>query len=62
MTIDVGAPYWVNPDDLTALGIDPDLYLKSGRPGWLGYVLDRKKDAALIARLETMREQHATKQ
>jgi hypothetical protein len=72
--IDVGAPYLVNPADLTALGIDPELYRKSGRGAiedengklqpswWAGYMLDRKQDAALIARLETMREQHKTKQ
>ena len=52
---DLGVPYIVNPDDLEALGIDPEPYLKSGSNSgshWAGYMLDRKKDAALIERLE----------
>jgi hypothetical protein len=60
------APYLVDPDQLRALGIDPDPYLKSGShkggPDWAGWMLDRKRDAALIARLESMREQHRTVQ
>jgi hypothetical protein len=58
-------PYLVSPDDLRALGIDPDLYFKSGsnkRNSWAGWMLDRKKDAALIARLQSKHEPHGTMQ
>jgi hypothetical protein len=59
-------PYLVSPDDLRALQIEPDLYFKTGsnggRGGWAGWMLDRKKDAALIERLQSMREPHGTRQ
>ena len=48
---DNGVPYFVSPDDLRALQIDPDLYFKTGSNGhdsWAGWMLDRKEDAALI--------------
>jgi hypothetical protein len=48
----------VNPDDLQALGIDPDTCLKCFGTG----ALDRKKDKALIARLQPMHEPHGTVQ
>jgi hypothetical protein len=58
-------PYLVDPAELKALGIDPDLYFKHGtREGgsWAGWMLDRKKDSALIERLKSMTEQHPTVQ
>jgi hypothetical protein len=58
-------PYIVDPDELDALGIDPDLYFKSGsnkRGTWVGWILDRTKDAALIIRLQAMQEPHRTVQ
>jgi hypothetical protein len=58
-------PYLVDPNELEALGVDPEPYFKSGhssRGGWAGYMLDRKKDAALIERLQSMHEQHGTVQ
>jgi hypothetical protein len=61
----IGAPYLVNPAELEALGIDPDHYFKSGETkdgGWYGWMLDRTKDAALIARLQAMQEPHRTVQ
>ena len=62
---DIGAPYFVDPKELEALGLDPDEYRKSGRTkngGWAGWALDRKKDAALIERLQSVTEQHKTAQ
>lgn len=62
---DHGVPYFVDPDKLKALGVDPDPYFKSGSRkggGWMGWILDRKKDAALIQRLQSMNEQHGTVQ
>ena len=62
---DNGVPYFVSPDDLRALQIDPDLYFKtgsSGRRSWAGWMLDRKKDAALIERLQSMHSLHITMQ
>jgi hypothetical protein len=61
---DKGVPYWANLEDLEALGIDPAPYFRdcmSCDQPW-GYVLDRKKDAALIERLQSMEEEHTTKQ
>jgi hypothetical protein len=58
-------PYLVDPAELKALGVDPDLYLKSGSTkggSWAGWMLDRKKDSALIERLQSMTEQHPTVQ
>ena len=56
-------PYLVDPDHLRALQIDPDVYLKSSPVGgWVAWMLDRKKDAALIERLQSMREPHGTVQ
>jgi len=50
-------PYLVDPDHLRALQIDPDVYLKSSPVGgWVAWMLDRKKDAALIERLQSMRD------
>ncbi len=37
--IDNGVPYCVNPDDLRALQIEPDVYFKSGYGGWAGWML-----------------------
>jgi hypothetical protein len=62
---DNGVPYFVNPADLRALQIDPDLYVKAGsngRSSWAGWALDRKKDAALIERLRSMHLLHETMQ
>jgi hypothetical protein len=62
---EAGVPYLVTPDDLRALGIDPDVYSKSGsnnRNGWAGWMLDRKKDAVLIERLQSMQSPHRTMQ
>jgi len=62
---DNGVPYFVSPDNLRALQIDPDLYFKTGSngcSGWVGWILDRKKDAALIERLQSMREPRRTVQ
>jgi len=62
---DNGVPYLVNPDDLRALQIDPDLYFKTGsnkHNSWAGWMLDRKKDAALIERLRSMHLLHETMQ
>jgi hypothetical protein len=56
-------PYLVDPEHLRALKIDPGPYLKSSSVGgWVGWMLDREKDAALIARLQSMREPHGTVQ
>jgi hypothetical protein len=54
-------PYLASPADLQALGLEPDVYLKSIGDG-AAWLLDRKKDAALIERLQSMREPHATRQ
>jgi hypothetical protein len=54
-------PYLADPADLRALGLDPDVYLKSLGSG-AGWLLDRKKDAALIGRLQSMHEPHASVQ
>jgi hypothetical protein len=51
-------PYFVDPDELTALGVDPDQYFRSGSGGWAGWMLDRTKDAALIGRLQSINEPH----
>ena len=59
---EVGAPYLVVPDDLRALGVNPDLYFKSFGRGMMGYALDRKKDAVLIERLQSMQLPHRTMQ
>jgi hypothetical protein len=62
---DVGAPYLVSPKELEALGVEPDLYFKSGSTkgcGWAGWMLDRKKDSELIERLQSMTGQHRTVQ
>jgi hypothetical protein len=62
---EVGAPYFVDPRDLQALGIDPFLYFKIGsanNSGWAGWILDREKDAALIERLRAMQLPHGTVQ
>jgi len=62
---DNGVPYFVSPDDLRALQIEPELYFKTGsngRSGWAGWMLDRKKDAALIERLQSMHSLHETMQ
>ena len=51
------------PRDLRALGVDPEAYFKCGsnkRNSWAGWMLDRKKDAALIERLQSMHEPHET--
>jgi hypothetical protein len=54
-------PYFASPADLRALGVDPDPYLTplGSAAGWL---LDRKMDAALIQRLQSMHEPHRTTQ
>jgi hypothetical protein len=58
---DMGVPYFVAPDDLRVLGLDPDTYFKGFGNG-AGWALDRKKDAALIERLRSMQEPHGTVQ
>jgi hypothetical protein len=58
---EMGVPFFVIPDDLRSLGVDPDIYLKSFGTG-AGWMLDRKKDAVLIERLRSMREPHGTEQ
>lgn len=58
-------PYLVRPDDLRALGINPDPYLRCGdsqQGGWSAYMLDREKDAALIQRLQAKHSPHGTMQ
>jgi hypothetical protein len=55
-------PYLVCPDDLRALEIDPNIYLTSFGSNAAGWALDRKKDAALIRRLQSMHEPHGTMQ
>jgi hypothetical protein len=70
---EAGVPYFVDPEELRALGVDPEPYLRSHRVGIdegagvemgyaAGYMLDRRKDAALIERLRQKREPHGTKQ
>ena len=54
-------PYLAYPADLRALGLDPDVYLKSLGSG-VGWLLDREKDAALIERLQSMHLPHETMQ
>jgi hypothetical protein len=57
-------PYLVHPRALR-LGIDPDLYFKCGsnkHNSWAGWMLDRKKDSALMERLQSMHEPHETRQ
>jgi len=54
-------PYLAYPADLRALGLDPDVYLKSLGSG-VGWLLDREKDAALIERLQSMHLLHETMQ
>jgi hypothetical protein len=57
------SPYLVDPEDLRTLQIDPGPYLKSSSVGGpVGWMLDRKKDAALIERLQLMHEPHWTLQ
>jgi hypothetical protein len=58
---DIGAPYFVSPDRLKALGVEPDRYLRSFG-SVAGWSLDRKKDAVLIERLQAMTEPHETVQ
>jgi hypothetical protein len=63
--ITIDTPYLANLDDLEVLGIDPEPFRfnSSGRGWhWAGYMLDRKKDAALIERLQSMNEQHGVLQ
>jgi hypothetical protein len=62
---DNDVPYFVGRAELKALGIDPDVYFKSGSTkggSWAGWMLDRKKDAVLIERLQSMAEPHRTVQ
>jgi hypothetical protein len=44
----------IDPDELRALGVDPEPFQRE-ICCWLGYGLDREKDAALIARVRVMR-------
>jgi len=62
---EVGDPAIVSPDELRALGVDPDDYFKTRATATgliSGWMLDRKKDAALIERLQSMRERHQAMQ
>jgi hypothetical protein len=58
----LGAPYLVDPDNLRALGVDPRLHLKRFGDGGMAWMLDRKKDAALIERLRSVHEPHESMQ
>jgi hypothetical protein len=53
---EAGVPYFVVPDDLTVLGLDPDQYRRAMGPGMGAVVLDRVNDAELIHRLSTRRD------
>jgi hypothetical protein len=53
---EAGAPYLVDPNELMTLGLDPAQYLRTIGNG-AGYMLDRVKDADIIERLSTMRDQ-----
>jgi hypothetical protein len=52
---EAGVPYLVDPDHLRILGHDPEQYFRTSG-NWNGFMLDRVKDAALISRLNTMRD------
>jgi hypothetical protein len=57
---EAGVPYLVDPAELKMLGLDPAQYLRTietGDGALAGYMLDRTKDADLISRLSTMRDQ-----
>jgi len=59
------SPNLVARDDLLALGLDPETYRMTRSYKhcvWLGYALDRKRDAAIIERLQSMQEAHKTTQ
>ncbi len=55
-------PYCVDPRDLSALGVDPDIYFGPIGRNAAGWTLHRKRDAALIQRLQSRRESHGTVQ
>jgi hypothetical protein len=58
-------PYFVSSDDLRSVGVDPAIYLKvlpTVRGAMCGCMLDRKKDAVLIERLQSLQEPHEKKQ
>jgi integrase len=50
---EAGVPYLVNPDILTALGLDPDEFLET-RGNMTGWVLDRAKHRDIIHRVQSM--------
>jgi hypothetical protein len=52
---DAGVPFFVDPNDLTLLGHDPEQYFRTSGD-WTAFMLDRVKDADLISRLSTMRD------
>ena len=61
---EAGVPYCANPDQLLALGIDPNQYLRTmpGEGGVMtGYVLDRNEHADIIERLTAMNFAPATR-
>ena len=57
---EAGVPYLVDPNDLRILGLDPEQYsrtMETADSALSVYMLDRVKDADLISRLSTMRDQ-----
>jgi hypothetical protein len=52
---EAGVPYLVDPDKLKMFGLDPEQYFRTSG-GWTAFMLDRVKDADVIARLRTMRD------
>lgn len=61
---EAGVPYCANPDNLQALGIDPNQYLRAmpSEDGVMtGYFLDRTEHADIIERITAMRLAPATR-
>lgn len=50
---EAGVPFLVNPDILTALGLDPDEFQET-RGNMTGWVLDRAKHRGIICRVRSM--------
>jgi hypothetical protein len=56
---EAGVPYFVDPDELRMLGLDPEQYrrtIETSGGAMVGHMLDRVKDADIIDRLSTMRD------
>ena len=56
---EAGDPYFVDPNELMMLGIDPEQYrrtIEMGGGALAGYMLDRVTDADIIDRLSTIRD------